>query len=271
MIHTGGIGDFILACPAIAQLSRQEPVDLAGRPGRLALAVEAGIASTAHDLDAVDFPSVFAGPSQTLRAFLAPFERVVVWMRDDDGALRRGLKACGVSEVQAFPGLPPDGWQRHASEYYLDCLGFECGKEPFRLRLAPEPDDLDVVIHPGSGSPRKNWPLENFRRVAEGLERAGRRVTWSLGPAEEGFVMRPGESLLPRMSLVALGRRLAGARLYIGNDSGITHLAAVVGCPTVAVFGATDPKVWAPRGPRVTVVNAESDWGEWIKHTPSRS
>ncbi|HNT87980.1 MAG TPA: glycosyltransferase family 9 protein, partial [Candidatus Hydrogenedentes bacterium] len=47
---------------------------------------------------------------------------------------------------------------------------------------------------------------------------------------------------------------LAGARLYIGNDSGITHLAAAVGCPTVAVFGPTDPTVWAPRGARVHVV-----------------
>ena len=47
---------------------------------------------------------------------------------------------------------------------------------------------------------------------------------------------------------------LATARVYIGNDSGITHLAAAVGAPVVALFGLTNPNIWAPRGPNVRVI-----------------
>lgn len=64
----------------------------------------------------------------------------------------------------------------------------------------------------------------------------------------------PDAPLLHAESLVELARSLAGARLYIGNDSGVSHLAAAVGCPTVVLFGPTDPRVWAPRGGHVTVV-----------------
>lgn len=59
------------------------------------------------------------------------------------------------------------------------------------------------------------------------------------------------------MALVELSRHLAAARLYLGNDSGVSHLAAAVGCPTVAVFGPTEPRVWAPRGARVKVLKGD--------------
>ena len=59
-------------------------------------------------------------------------------------------------------------------------------------------------------------------------------------------------------NLYELAKWLASARLYIGNDSGITHLAAAVGTPVVAIFGPTDPAVWAPRGERVAVVSGGS-------------
>jgi heptosyltransferase III len=55
-------------------------------------------------------------------------------------------------------------------------------------------------------------------------------------------------------NLFDLARWLAGAALYIGNDSGITHLAAAVGIPVIALFGPTSPDIWAPRGPNVTVL-----------------
>jgi len=63
--------------------------------------------------------------------------------------------------------------------------------------------------------------------------------------------------LLPPMPLARLGRTLARARLYIGNDSGITHLAAAAGCPTLAIFGPTNPAVWAPRGANVRVIQGK--------------
>ena len=108
------------------------------------------------------------------------------------------------------------------------------------------------MIHPFSGSPKKNWPLERYREMARKLERH-MPVRWCSGeddPPLEGAVRIP--------DLYALARWLARARLYIGNDSGITHLAAAVGTPVLALFGpASCPAVWAPRGRNVRIVR----WG----------
>jgi len=104
------------------------------------------------------------------------------------------------------------------------------------------------VIHPFSGSPKKNWPLDRYRDLARRLS-ARMPVEWCAGPEE------PLEGARRFDSLYELACWLAGAGLYVGNDSGITHLAAAVGTPVVALFGPSDPGVWAPRGERVRVVS----------------
>jgi len=252
MVHTGGIGDFLLACPALAWLARDGPVTLLGNRERLQLAVAGGIAAVARDADAVDFASVFTEPSPRLRAFLGGFDRAVVWMRDD-GVIARAFAACGLRDTQCHPGLPPGDWSRHASEYYLDRLGAP-PDVPWQLQVPARACGADCILHPGSGSPRKNWPLDRFAAVAQALTRDGMRVAWCVGPAEESLVLPAIGERLPPLSLMALAETIAGAALFIGNDSGITHLAAALGRPTVAVFGPTDPRVWAPRGPQVHVV-----------------
>jgi len=118
----------------------------------------------------------------------------------------------------------------------------------------PVPDSAPgdfAVIHPFSGSPRKNWPLERYRELAGRLSE-GMPVRWCAGPEEnlEGAV-RIGD-------LYALGCWLSTARVYIGNDSGISHLAAAVGLPVIAIFMSTDSRIWAPRGARVTVLDNPS-------------
>lgn len=251
VVHVGGIGDFLLAGPAIRQLALDGPVELLGRRERLQLAVAGGIAAAAHDMDAVGFDSVFScsAPSPLLLDFLSGFDRAVVWMRaaQDVG---RVFGEC-IPDVRLFPGLPPDDWTAHASDYYTGCIGGGAAM-PARFRFNPRPG-CDVVIHPGSGGKRKNWPLDNFQCVAAALERQGRHVTWCTGPAEEAMPLPARGARLTPERLVSLAETLAAARLYIGNDSGITHLAAAAGCPAVAVFGPTDPAVWAPLGPHVRV------------------
>ncbi len=251
VIHAGGIGDLLLAGPSIKELAREGPVDLAGIRSRLELLVAGGVAQTAHDLAHFDFESVFVEPSERFRERMRLYDRCVVWMRDD-GTIREALHACGVADVRVFPGLPPPDWNRHASEYYFECLGIERA-EPLRLAIPPAASAFDIVIHPGSGSPRKNWPLERFQIVADKRQEAGRNVGWCAGPAEETLLPH-GTPVLRCDSLVALARELAAAPWYLGNDSGITHLAAACGARTVAVFGPTDPAVWAPRGERVAVM-----------------
>lgn len=252
MVHVGGIGDFLLSCPALERLASDGPVELVGHRGRLDLAVAGGVAAGAHDLASVEFDSLFAEPTAALKQFLAPFDRCVVWMRDSDESLRASIGACGVSQVFVFPGRPPETWDQHASQYYLECLGM-AASGPSMLALSPSEPRRDVVIHPGSGGRYKNWPLDCFTSLAEALQADGHAVTWCAGPAEAEWRFPEPVDCLRSESLVELGRVLAGARLYVGNDSGITHLAAAVGCPTVAVFGPTNPRVWAPLGKHVAV------------------
>jgi ADP-heptose:LPS heptosyltransferase len=115
-----------------------------------------------------------------------------------------------------------------------------------RISVPAQPTENFVVIHPFASSPGKRWPLENFRAVADGLSVP---VRWCAGPEE---ALDDAERI---ENLYELACWLATARLYIGNDSGISHLAASVGTPVVAVFLSSDPKIWAPCGPLVTVLD----------------
>lgn len=132
----------------------------------------------------------------------------------------------------------------HAADFFL-CQAGGCGPAMPKIHCEPRPRANFAVIQPFSGSPKKNWPLEQFRELAARLPMP---VRWCAGP-EEAL-----EDAVRFDNLYELGCWISTARVYIGNDSGITHLAAAVGPPVVAIFGPSDPAVWAPRGDRVRVV-----------------
>ena len=263
VIHTGGIGDFLLACPAIQRLREQHPVDVLGRPDRAALAVSGNIAERVIDIDAIGFESIWDHPNARLRETLRPYERAVVFIRDEDSRLSEGLQSCGLNDVHCFTGLPPEEWIGHASAYYLKCIGQSSDGASFRLNIEPSRSAHDIVIHPGSGGRNKNWRLENYLALANALRNDGRKVEWVLGPAEkenalfEPLYVSESDHILEADSLVTLASELAAACCSVGNDSGITHLAAAVGCRTIALFGPTNPNRWAPLGPHVTVLRWE--------------
>jgi len=269
VLHTGALGDFLLACPALRHLAQRGPIELVGHPERHALAVAAGLATRSHPIGALGLHEVFAAPESApndppakLWRFLEPFDAAHLWMRDPDALLVRTLHAAGVAGVRCAPGLPPDDWEGHAMAYYLHTVDAPAiAPGDFHLDLGSVPDlpSWEVIIQPGSGSPKKNWPVEHFFAVAQNLIARRYRVGWLLGPAEEGCAPPPGVELIREVDLVRLGRILAKASLYIGNDTGTTHLAAMVACPTVAIFSPTDPARWAPRGPHTNVI-AGTPW-----------
>jgi len=129
----------------------------------------------------------------------------------------------------------------------------------------------NVIIHPGSGGRDKCWPIENFITLADSLPDEA-SVFWMLGPAEcepndERFdalhrrVEAKREALIIEPDLAQAVLRIAEASLYIGNDGGMTHVAAALGIPTVAIFTVTNPLVWRPLGEHVKVV-ASVDVGQ---------
>jgi ADP-heptose:LPS heptosyltransferase len=144
--------------------------------------------------------------------------------------------------------LPPNGLVMHAADFFASQVGAPAGLSP-TIPVEQVLRHGAAVIHPFSGSRKKNWPLERFQELAARLDGP---VKWMAGPEE----VLPGADRFDNLG--ELAEWLAGARVYIGNDSGITHLAGAVGTPTVALFGSTDPEVWGPRGGRIHCVREEA-------------
>ena len=119
------------------------------------------------------------------------------------------------------------------------------------------------AIHPGSGSSHKNWPLEQFLDVAQELL-AGKKAQpiFILGPVEQEtsagtvkMIESRGFPILRNMTLPVLAGILSFCAGYLGNDSGVSHLAAALGLPTVVLFGPTDPFFWGPKGGKVRILS----------------
>jgi ADP-heptose:LPS heptosyltransferase len=177
----------------------------------------------------------------------------------DASPLMRWLESFGVRAIlrqDPFPSTPVPIVDYHLSLF--PALAFADEARVPRVDIGPvQPGEMrNVAIHPGSGSPRKNWALSGFIEVARRLESDGESVTWITGPAEEELPLPSGARTWQAQDLPALAGSLARCRLYVGNDSGVTHLAAACGCPTLALFGATDSRVWLPRGRMVRAVHS---------------
>ncbi len=187
-------------------------------------------------------------PQRPLRDTLASFDSIVSWY----GASRTDFRIAAEElnpHWQFFPALPPNDGNEHATDFFARIAGVPAGmKAALKFqRAAPSRDT--IVIHPFSGSPRKNWPRKRFLELSQ---RAPLPVEWLVGPQEEF----PDAHRFT--DLVEAAEWIRGARLFIGNDSGISHLAAATGVCTLVLFGVTNPNIWAPRGECVHIVQRES-------------
>ncbi len=255
VIRPGAIGDTIVSLPALERLcSREQGVESAeiwaperNLPLLRHIAPVRGFRAVQLDLLEID-------PPRALIERLQTFDEVVSWY----GAVREefsaALQSTGVS-FRLFHALPPQGVGCHAVDFYLRQLAYDVdASRPIapRLPVLPQtggPASRFIAIHPFSGSPKKNWDLASFQAAAGELKRAsGLPVEWCAGPEEE----LPGARRFD--GLDSLARWLSQSALFIGNDSGVSHLAAACGVPTVAVFKKADAAVWSPRGPCVTVL-----------------
>jgi ADP-heptose:LPS heptosyltransferase len=244
LIRPGAIGDFIVSLPALESL-RADFVEVWTAPPLVPLVRFAdrarSIPSTGLDLLGV------TDPPASLIDSLRTFDSIVSWYGANRADFRRLMETIGppVTFLQALPG--PE-IRIHATDFYLEQvrpLALLASDGVPRISCPADRQDF-AVIHPFSGSPRKNWPFANFRDMARELEKQ-MPVRWCAGPDDP-----PLPEAVRFDDLYELACWLAGASLYVGNDSGITHLAAAVGTPVLALFGpASDPDVWAPRGPDV--------------------
>ena len=183
-------------------------------------------------------------PSALLLDRLRSFDSIISWYGSNREDFRSRVQELGLP-FEFFPALPVAGESIHAADFFLKQAGCE-GRAIPRIDCGPSKSSF-IAIHPFSGSPRKNWPLDRYQELAR---RIGGPVQWCAGPEEQL------ENAVRIPNLYDLACWLSKARLYIGNDSGITHLAAATGTPVIAIFGPTNPAVWAPRGEHVQIITS---------------
>ncbi len=247
LIRPGAIGDSILSLPALECLrSDYTEVWVRSEVAPLVLFADCVRSIASTGLDRMGLDGVYPPPE--LVALLRSFDSIVSWYGSNREEFRAQMSQFSVP-IRFLDALPPAGESIHAADFFLKQAGCSGVAVP-RILCPPAPASDFAVIHPFSGSPRKNWPLERYRELALRLDMP---VRWCAGPEEQL------DEAVRIDNLQELASWLSTARLYIGNDSGITHLAAAVGVPVVAIFGPTDPAVWAPRGDRVRVVSGNLD------------
>jgi heptosyltransferase-2 len=278
LIRAGALGDVLLLRAAVSALRAS------GHAVSLLAPSPCGAALRGHgpsDVDSV-LPwesAMFAGlltdhanVSPDLRAALAPFHVVIAYTASVD--LLQGLaRATPSAELIAHSPLPPPSGP-HAADWLAQAVARlgsdpsltppaiaatseeEAQARPWLERLAPR----FLAIHPGSGSRRKNWPADRFAALTDRFA-GGQPFLLVEGPADAEAAAPASRlpsavrarDLPPRV----LGAVLARAGVYVGNDSGVSHLAAAWGARVLALFGPTDPAQWAPVGPRVRVLRAK--------------
>ncbi len=208
----------------------------------------------------------------SLRRFFGSYARIYSWMGSAQRYFVRNLKILSEKKLRIFP-FRPSASRVHMTDYFLSCVGEEHPAEilpdiPIRSEALAwrrrfwQQSGLEgkkvLILSPGSGAIEKNWPPEFYLVVAEWWEKKfGGKTVVVLGPVEEERQDRDhwGRAGMVRgLELAKVAALISQGDLYLGNDSGVTHLAAVLGVETVALFGPTDPAEWAPRGRKVSMI-----------------
>jgi ADP-heptose:LPS heptosyltransferase len=283
VIRGGAIGDFILTLPALKALRDARPqahIEILGYKHIAVLAENRFHAQSVHSIEYGPLARFFARNSELpaeLADYFAGFDLVVSYLYDPDRIFETNLRRCNVQNLICGPARIVEN-AGHAAQQLarpIEELGINVvdlaarvfpsveDREFAREFLASVPQPI-VAIHPGSGSHEKNWPLEKWiglfspgSRFAEvdGLVvisgEADEAQTGQLEQEWKNRDVRFARNLpLPRLAAV-LERSI-----FIGHDSGISHLAAAAGANCILLFGPTDPDVWAPANDNVRVLRS---------------
>jgi ADP-heptose:LPS heptosyltransferase len=277
VVHQGAVGDLILALPAIALLReslRPARLEILGHPWTLPLVQRHPYADAIRDINDKEFVPLFQQDApfpHDLTRYLAVFNAAFVFGRTT--TLADNLKQAGIKKTFTLPSFPAD--RRHCVDHHFSSLravGIEARRmSPFQPLIQLQEEEREwgkkffleqgwdreeiVCLHPGAGSRKKAWPSHRFAALGQALATQGKRIVLIQGPADEEAVAEVDALLAGTPHLIlhdcpiaSLAPLLNHVSLFIGNDSGISHLAAALDVSTLAIFGPTDPVIWAPRG-----------------------
>jgi len=283
MIHPGGLGDVLLAVPAMARLRARFP------SYRLVLCAEDQVAKlllaygiidkwiSVRGLESTDLFTCADSVKGRIPTWLEGCDLAIGWTQDLDGKLNETLKAIGVREVIMRSPFSATIREIHQRDRFLETID-EAPSDDHGglLSTVAEPilhlgracleaaglsnEESLVIIHPGSGSAHKCVSAEILAPLVNALQLSRALPVILEGPADRKSVERllqlcvKSPIVLKGLDLLTVAGILTQARLFVGQDSGITHMAGLLGVQTVVVFGPTDPARWAPCGAHVTVV-----------------
>jgi len=273
IIRPSALGDTLLLAPALYQLADKVTVSLLGRkPG---IDFLKPFLVNCLDYEKGGWHTLFSEQPHCKDLSLPDVDRVISFLSDPSGSLNKGLRKCLKNiPIFSFPPFPPREEKIHAASYLASCLkksGLPINPEkaideaqriPLLVEGKPSRSDGTIVLHPGSGSKKKVYSpefwLNLIRNKALGISH---KCILLLGPAEEKWDQIISKELSEieidiihsphKDRLLSL---LKKASLYIGHDSGVTHLAAMLGPRIICLFKNSDPLQWAPLGPDVTVI-----------------
>ncbi len=283
-IRGGAVGDFILTMPSLKLVRESLPgneIEILGYPSIASLALAAGLADQIRPLEDPKLATFFV-PHAKLDpewcSYFSGFDVVVSCLYDPDHYFADNLVNSGVETLITCPYRPVEtiplipAARQFAQP--LESLGLFLDDAGLAIPYPDHPDAIPlskaasrIAIHPGSGSPKKNWGYENWVEVLTTLHREheDRRFLVTSGEAEAETIIDflhlldqraiPYDHLFGR-SLAELAshyRRIDG---FLGHDSGLSHLAASTGAKALLLFGPTEPGIWAPVSQSVEIIHS---------------
>ena len=284
ILHPGALGDIILSLPAVALLRNKFPsarITLAGNIDHLA-SIASGYAESVVSLSTLPLHLLYSSnplPEAEVR-FWKSFDRIVSWTGAGNPEFTKNFREIHPN-VCIASWRPMPGETRHVSQMFVDSLesAVPLGTKAAPARIFLETklreeakqwliahgwngNDRLTALHPGAGSRAKRWPLARFIELGRHLVfQEKRKLLVIEGPAEPGLVKEITRALpesaaiaIESMKLNLLAAVISHCDAFIGNDSGIAHLAAALGIRSVVLFGPTQPQHWAPLGRHVTVL-----------------
>jgi heptosyltransferase III len=292
VIRGGAIGDFVLTLPAIRLLRENFPdahLEILGYRHIVSLAERSDLADATRSIEYSALSGFFAPKGHLvpeLVAYLTSFQQIVSYLYDPDNFFEGNIRRCGVKNFLAASTRIDDS-QHAAHQLARPLQSLALYLEDHAAKLEPNAEDRTFAddflrdarrpvfaIHPGSGSETKNWPLQNWLALGDWLLTFHPQPTLLLVGGEADQInfgaLRTAWKKLPivlanNLPLHRLAAVLKKCDLFIGHDSGISHIAAAVGTPCLLLFGPTDPHIWAPANPQVRVLQSRDQTMEHLE------
>lgn len=270
VIRGGAIGDFILTLPVLSVLRREfpeTPLEVLGYPKLAELALAGGMIDGCRSIEARPLAGFFARGGKLdpgLIEYFEGFSVIISYLYDPDEIFKTNIAKAGKAQYIQGPHRPVETEDTHAAEVFLKPLEklaiFDAAAVPrLQIRRSGKAASLGpgrwLAVHPGSGSEKKNWPEPKWAAL---LERVLAETSWNIliigGEAEGGRLERLAKLLPPErrrlaqnFPLVLLAETLLKCSLFLGHDSGISHLAAALGIPGLVLWGPSNARIWRPR------------------------